>query len=224
MVWTMVLFLCNSLKEILTSLLQNFILNDTIKKADKTSNLMKIDTSDVNLYKPCHLIQIGTAAKLHVPNYKKSTDLKESTLWRFCKEVCMLLASLTSHFKEKSPLKHLIGRCSSCFNPIVLTETNKHKVKQFGKVVQKLVATGRLKSKEADEAKDQYEKMLEELVQKYREESANFDIFANQLDDFIIPLLSAKKLDILSKVYILIFCWVTGSLLWNMALAQVRNI
>ena len=119
----------------------------------------------------------------------------------------MLLASLASHFKEKSPLKHLIGRCSSCFNPIVLTDTNKHKVKQFGKVVQKLVATGRLKSKEADEAKDQYEKMLEEqLVQKYREESANFDIFANQLDDFIIPLLSAKKLDILSKVYILIFC------------------
>ena len=118
----------------------------------------------------------------------------------------MLLASLRSHFKEKSPLKHLIGRCSSCFNPIVLTDTNKHKVKQFGKVVQKLVATGRLKSKEADEAKDQYEKMLEELVQKYREESANFDIFANQLDDFIIPLLSAKKLDILSKVYILIFC------------------
>ena len=152
MVWTMVLFLCNSLKEILTSLLQNFILNDTIKKADKTSNLMKIDTSDVNLYKPYHLIQIGTAAKLHVPNYKKSTDLKESTLWRFCKEVCMLLASLTSHFKEKSPLKHLIGRCLSCFNPIVLTDTNKHKVKQFGKVVQKLVATGRLKSKEADEA------------------------------------------------------------------------
>ena len=33
-----------------------------------------------------------------------------------------------------------------------------------------------------------------------------FDIFANRLDDFVIPLLSAKKLDILSKVYILIFC------------------
>ena len=29
---------------------------------------------------------------------------------------------------------------------------------------------------------------------------------ANRLDDFIIPLLPAKKLDILSKVYIFIFC------------------
>ena len=52
----MVPFLCNFLKEILTSLLQM-------------------------------LIQIGTAAWLHVANYKKSTDLKESTLQRFYKKV-----------------------------------------------------------------------------------------------------------------------------------------
>ena len=96
----MVPFLCNSLKEILISLLQMFILNDTIKKADTTSKLMKSDTNDVNLHKSYDLIQICTAAKLHVANYKKSTDFKESTLRRFYKEVCMLLASLTSHFME----------------------------------------------------------------------------------------------------------------------------
>ena len=120
----------------------------------------------------------------------------------------MLVATLTSHFMEKSPLKQLIVRCLFCFNPIVLAGTNKHEAsrKQFGKVMEKLLAAGHFKSKDADEAKDQYEKMLEELVPKYREEFVNFDIFANRLDDFIIPLLSAKKLDILSKVYILIFC------------------
>ena len=118
----------------------------------------------------------------------------------------MLHASLASHFMEKSPLKHLIFCCSSCFNPVVLADTNKQvSKKQFGKVMEKLVATC-FKSEEVDEAKDQYEKMLEELVPKYREEFVNFDIFANCLDDFIIPLLYVKELDILSKVYILIFC------------------
>ena len=68
----MVPFLCNSFKEILTSLLQMFFLNDTIKKVDATLKLMKIDTNDVNLHKPYDLIQIGTAAKFHVVNYKKS--------------------------------------------------------------------------------------------------------------------------------------------------------
>ena len=69
---------------------------------------------------------------------------------------------------KKSSLKHLIGHCSSYFNPIVLDDTNKHKVstKQFGKVMEKLFDTGHFKSKEADEAKDQYEKMLEERVPK----------------------------------------------------------
>ena len=183
----MVPFLCKSFKEILTSLLQMFFLNDTIKKVDATLKLMKIDTNDVNLHKPYDLIQIGTAAKLDVANYKKSTGFNESTVQRFYKEVCMLLASLTRHFIEKSPLKHLIVRCSSCFNQIVLADTNKHEVskKQFGQVMEKLVATGRFKSKEADDAKDQYEKMLEELVPKWREEFAIL-IFANQSGNCLV--------------------------------------
>ena len=196
----MVPFLCNSFKEILTSLLQMFFLNDTIKKVDATLKLMKIDTNDVNLHKPYDLIQIGAAAKLDVANYKKSTGFNESTVQRFYKEVCMLLASLTRHFIEKSPLKHLIVRCSSCFNQIVLADTNKHEVskKQFGQVMEKLVATGRFKSKEADDAKDQYEKMLEELVPKWREEFAIL-IFANQSGNCLVSLriihnhLTSKK-------------------------------
>ena len=142
---TMVPFLWSSLKEILTSILQMFILNDRIKKADTTLKLMKIVTNDVNLHKPYDLIQIGTAAKLHVANYKKNTDFKESTLQGFYKKACML-ASLTSHFMEKSPLKRLIVRCSSCFNPVVLADTNKHEVskKQFDKVMEKLFATCRV--------------------------------------------------------------------------------
>ena len=64
----MVPFLCNSLKEILLSLLKKFILNDTIKKTNTTLTLMKIDKNNVNLQKPFVLIQIGTAAKLHCVN------------------------------------------------------------------------------------------------------------------------------------------------------------
>ena len=55
---------------------------------------------------------------------------------------------------EKSPLKHPIVRCLFCFNPIVLADTNKHEVskKQFGKVMEKSVATGCFKSKEAGQS------------------------------------------------------------------------
>ena len=47
-----------------------------------------------------------------------------------------------------------------------MTKTNKVSKKQFGKVMETLFDTGHFKSKEADEAKDQYEKMLEKQVPK----------------------------------------------------------
>ena len=59
-----------------------FILNDTIKKADTTLKLMKIDTNDMNLHKPYDLIQVSTAGKLHVANYKRSTDFKGKVLFQ----------------------------------------------------------------------------------------------------------------------------------------------
>ena len=46
---------------------------------------------------------------------------------------------------------------------------------------------------EADETKDQYEKMLEELVPEYREKFANFDVFTNRRDDFIMPLFPQRS-------------------------------
>ena len=63
-----VTFQCNSLKEILTSLLQIFILKNALKKADTTLKLMKVDLKDVNLHKSFDWIQISTAAKFHVAN------------------------------------------------------------------------------------------------------------------------------------------------------------
>ena len=69
----------------------------------------------------------------------------------------------------------------------------------------------------------QRRQLTEELVPKYRIGFANFDIFANRLKDFILPNLSAKEFDILSKVYVLLCFWAIGSQLRNVVLAQIRN-
>ena len=98
----MVPFLYNFLKEILTLLLQIFILNDTIKKADTMVKLMKTDTNDVNLHKPFDLIQIDTAAKLHVANYKKSIDSD-----RYCCKVACWQLQEKHIFQGKYSLKIL---------------------------------------------------------------------------------------------------------------------
>ena len=67
--------------------------------------------------------------------------------------------------------------------------------------------------------------MIEELVPKCRAEFSNFDIFADRLDDLIMPYLSGKKFDVLSKVYVWVsFVWATDSQLLNLVLAHAKNI
>ena len=69
----------------------------------------------------------------------------------------------------------------------------------------------------------QRRQLIEELVPKYRVGFANFDIFADGLNEFILPNLSTKEFDILSRVYVLLFFWAIGSQLRNVVLAQIRN-
>ena len=69
----------------------------------------------------------------------------------------------------------------------------------------------------------QRRQLIEELVPKYRVGFANFDIFADGLNEFILPNLSTKEFDILSRVYVLLFFLAIGSQLRNVVLAQIRN-
>ena len=69
----------------------------------------------------------------------------------------------------------------------------------------------------------QRRQLIEELVPKYRVGFANFDIFADGLNEFILPNLSTKEFDILSRVYVLQFFLAIGSQLRNVVLAQIRN-
>ena len=48
--------------------------------------------------------------------------------------------------------------------------------------------------------------MIEELVPKHRDEFLAFDMFGNQINQFMMPYLSEQRIVELSKVYLLVFC------------------
>ena len=151
----MVPFLCDVLKNLLLSLLRMFILNSTISKADTVSKLLKIDVSNKNVHKPLESIDVGTASKLLVSKYKKSSsESKDSKIHKFFKGVCAFLASLTAHMIEKCPLKHLIVRCASCLNPSAMSVVSGKEVTvtKFNKMVEKLVSLNQITTKLGDEA------------------------------------------------------------------------
>ena len=89
-------------------LLDKFILKETLAKGDSGRKLLKIKPKDVNIQKPADQIDIWSAAKLQIVEYKKKATYKESQVYTFCKEVMVLEAATAPHFMEKSPLKSLV--------------------------------------------------------------------------------------------------------------------
>ena len=62
----MVPFLSDTLKELLLSLMNMFILDQTMLKADTVMKVLKINTSDTGIHKPPSNVDIGMGAKLHL--------------------------------------------------------------------------------------------------------------------------------------------------------------
>ena len=113
-------FLCETLKELLLSLMNMFILNQTMLKADTLIKVLNIDTTDILLHRSPSNVDIGMAAKLHLREYKQKPNYIECTVTKFQKEVCQFLIGLTVHMTQKCPLNYVIVRCASSLNPNVI--------------------------------------------------------------------------------------------------------
>ena len=153
----MVPFLCDTLKELLLSLMNMFILNQTMLKADTLIKVLKIDTSDSNVHKSPNNVDIGMAAQLHLREYKKRLNYKDSAVTKFQKEVCQFVTGLTGHMSHKCPLNYVIVRCASLLNPNVLAvrANYEHYISFFSNLVLQLVVLKQITTKVGGEAKQQ---------------------------------------------------------------------
>ena len=115
--YPMVPFLYSALEDLLRWLMERFVLEETLAKADSGRKRLKINPQDVNIRKPADYVDVGSAAELLISEYNKKSTYKESTVLNFRKEVSVLLATLTSHFMEKSPIKSAVVRFVICFDP-----------------------------------------------------------------------------------------------------------
>ena len=122
--------------------------------------------------------------------------------------MCAGLSQLTSHMLLKSPLKYPLVRYAASMNPSIFVLRNKSELSKlrFSKMLEKLVSLDRITVKEADDAKEQYSKFIEEIVPSNEEKFHSFAKFDDRLDTFYSQFLMEKKFESLWKVFILVFC------------------
>ena len=189
----MIPFMFNILKEIVESILRMFILRDVIQDADSLQKLIALDLTDVNIRRKSP--DVGTGAKLHVQSYRSSKKFNVDILNKFYKECGTFFSGLVSHMLEKSPLRHQIIRCASCFDPRSFAVRDKQEscLLKFTVLVEKLASVGRISVSVADRAKDQYRRFIEDAVPRQYQEFTDFDIFGSRLDSLLHPILCQDK-------------------------------
>ena len=69
-----------------------------------------------------------------------------------------------------------------------------------------MISLGHVSSKEEDDAKEQYIRFLDEVVQNNQEKFKLFNKFENSLDTFYSQFLKEKDFVTLWKVFVLVFC------------------
>ena len=82
-------------------------------------NSPRLAPKDVNIQKPANEVDIGSAAKLQIAEYKKKATYKNSKMHIFCKEVIVLYATTASHFVETSSTERYFCSIYSMFWPLL---------------------------------------------------------------------------------------------------------
>ena len=169
-------------------------MKETLAKADSGRKLLKINPKDVSIQKPADQVDVGSAAKLQIAEYKKKVTYKESKVYTFFKEVTVLYATTASHFIEKSSMKSPIVQRVVCFDPSYIVKNQDKSIRGFGLLSERPLSLKQLpSSKYAEEAMELYKIFVKEVLTSHFEKFEAFDMFQQRVDEFLDSSLSDRK-------------------------------
>ena len=87
-------------------------------------------------------------------------EISSSKKIKLIDQCVSMVKTIVLKLQERSPLKYLIVRCSSCLVPCSIVNESESVILQFNKVADKLIKHQQLNNKEADEAKLQSEEYV----------------------------------------------------------------
>ena len=87
-------------------------------------------------------------------------EISSSKKIKLIDQCVSMVKTIVLKLQERSPLKYLIVRCSSCLVPCSIVNESESVILQFNKVADKLIKHQQLNNQEADEAKLQSEEYV----------------------------------------------------------------
>lgn len=197
-------FLCTELKTMVTTLLQRFVTQTTLDKANTMAKLAALDVTDKTLLLPAKKVDVGFVAKGLLR--KKLADKKTSELqvMAFQTQTRDFLQALVEKVLDKSPIRYGLARNLRWLSPNAFInqdprQTNKT---QFQNCVQLLEAANRVAASDVDAITSEMAHFQAE-VQQSSELTAQFQGFLHpqdRLDAFWVKILGKTEFQKLFNV------------------------
>ena len=162
--------------------------------------LIKLDITKKG-FLPQLAVKLPTASKALL----STLEISSSKKIKLIDQCVSMVKTIVLKLQERSPLKYLIVRCSSCLVPRSIVNESESFNLQFNKVVDKLFKHQQLNN-EADEAKLQFEEFVTIYVPRHSDKFNSFNVSMQCLDKFYGEFLHKnQQYKSMWKAFIFIF-------------------
>ena len=133
----MVYFLVHCFENIVRSFWDWFISPDVLKKATRTTQLIKLDVMDKNIRNRDYDFGFSIRHELHA--LKQKGEITDFKLQAFTTEIKSFISTLCNHLISKIPLTSYFARCTKSLNPVNMVEIHDVCLKGFHHMLHSLL-------------------------------------------------------------------------------------
>ena len=167
------------LASIFHHLMKIFLLRSVVNDAVASHQLIKFHITKKKVCTTCcYVANCAPKALLSI------LEISSSKKIRLTGHCVSMLKTIVLKLQERSPLKYLIVRCSSCLVPRSIVNESESIILQFIKVVDKLFKHQQLNNREADEAKLQFDEFVTNYAPQHSDKFNSFNVSMQRLDRF----------------------------------------
>ncbi|KAL3225739.1 hypothetical protein MRX96_049147 [Rhipicephalus microplus] len=181
----LVFFLKRDLECLVRKLLARFVKCSVLSASTGVVGMLKMDVADPNNHVSSEKVDIGHAAEQVV----KAAKVSAKDVFAFRMECKQFLVSTIKKILEKSPLTYHLVRNLSSLDPRQMASKPDDCLPGFRKVLDALIAVGRLGEHECDSVLGEYTELLQENKHNLRQ----FDKHTLGLDEFYLELLKGDS-------------------------------
>ena len=189
----MVPFLGEDLYDLQKSVMNRFIKSEIMATLKTGEKLLTLKIADNENHVNTKKVDIGFSAEKILKGALEKKNISEKQEFEFRSECKSCLLAFSEKLSNKSPLRYNLVHHLSFLNPKEMVQSKNKCIEKMKKCLVCLNEINRVSEQDCDDIVRQYEKFLNDVIQKDKVSFENFDKYNGRLDTFLYNRNSKER-------------------------------